>query len=383
MEFSEQIKTQGLDCAKGIADWMIEIQNPHRDDNPASGSFPWIIHPDGSESQANNWNIAFACMGMLAAYKSFKKEEYQQAAIHMGHYLKSLQIFDPFNKNMYGSFREMSPQCPWNYTRDTLSVAWAFIELYRHTNDEEYLERARLWGEWFIKHGLDREGWPLWGFQYEPWFSNREPKMRNDVQGSFQGGSLNFLYHLAHETKDNKWTSDVFEKMANHFITYLQKDDGYFHTIIRDSKEVPDDPQGGLHRANDDLGSLGLLCAYKITKNNDYLESVNKFIQGVFNHQQKDGSFEESVACIPVVLNTIYEGKSLINTSAYSNESIEQALLVLLHSQSDGKDNIRMKGGIIEEQHKQYVCARSSCYALIVLLKLFSSSSEYLSINTP
>jgi len=382
MKFSETTQDKGLVCAKGIADWLCIVQQPRYKNSALTGSFPYIIYPDGNQMVANNWNMAFASMGMLSAYKTFDDSRYEEAAISMGHYLKALQIFDPFKKEHYGAIREITPQTPWCYTRDALSAAWSFLELYRYTNEEEYLERAILWAEWFLRKGCDEDGWPYWGHQFEPYVVEKEPQMCNDVQGSFQGGSLNFFYHLAEITGDKKWTGDFFVRMANFFIEHIQQPSGIFLSIENKTKKPPEsDPQYGLHRANDDLGTLGLLCAYRVTGDKRYLAAIQKFLNAVFAVQLEDGRFEDSVACIPVILNILHESAGLVDVPLATTENVERALNALLIRQSDGKSNPLTQGGIIEND-AGLVCARSGCYALIVLLKLFADSTAYLTEKT-
>jgi len=381
LSFDESLKTRGLECARGIADWICMVQTPGRDRDPASGRFAWMVMEDGEETAAQNWNMAFAIMGLLSASKAFDEPAYEDAALAMARYLKTLQIFEPEMGDRYGAIREKTPQTPWCYTRDALSAAWAFVELYRHTGEEFWLERAKLWGQWFLAHGMDEEGWPLWGHQFGPFFKDREPQMRNDMQGCFQGGSLNFLYHIGKETGDPVWTGEVFTRMADHFVRYIQQPSGYFISVERATKKPPEeDPQGGLHRSNDDLGTLGLLCAHAVTGNGEYLESVRKFLTGVFASQGEDGRFEKSVAGIPVVLNTIHEAPEMEPVEGVTDQNAARALEALYRTISDGAKNPRMKGALVETGDT-FVCARSSCYALIVLLKLFAGQADYLRVQ--
>jgi hypothetical protein len=379
MMWQETNKEKGLECAKGIADWLCNIQYPHHQHDARAGTYPYVIDETGQTGMANNWNLAFAIMGLLSAHKVFGDKRYETTALRMGNYLKTLQIFDPFKKKHYGAIREISPQTPWCYTRDALSAAWSFLELYRHAGEQEYLERAVLWGEWFLKNGCDDDGWPLWGVQFEPYFERQEPQMRNDIQGSFQGGSLNFFYHLAKETGNSEWTGNFFVKMADHFVNYIQQPDGLFRSIERCTKKPPEqDPQNGLHRANDDLGTLGLGCAYQITRDKRYLKGIERFLTTVFAAQHDDGHFEESAAAIPVVLNSCLENKDLIKLPDNVEQGGAMALEALYGRQSDGSVYSKTKGGIIELQRNRAVCGRSSCYALIFLTKLFGGVNNYL-----
>lgn len=379
MYWSKIDKEAGKECARKIADWIYNIQYPVTQSNPAAGSFPWEIHPRGVEQQANNWNMAFAIMGLLDAAREFGDDKYRQAALDMGRYLKTLQIFNPFLPRHYGAIREMTPQTVWCYTRDALSAAWSFLRLYESTGDKEWFERARLWGEWFLKYGLDDEGWPHWGIFFEEPRPDDYIQMSPELQGCFQGGSLNFLFQMARISGDSRWVGNEYLNIADHLVTYIQQDSGLFKTVERSSKKPPEeDPQNGLHKINDDLNSLGLLSAYRITGNQKYLDAVAKYVNAAFETLKDDGGFDASRASIPIVLNILYETEGLLEYPSVTPEKIGLTFSKLLSAQCDGRTNRRMTGGIIEEEGKSFVCARSSCYALIVFLKICGGSAETL-----
>ena len=371
----------GLECARGIADWLYNIQSPHLENNASAGSYPWMVGIDGIEYPANNWNVAFGSLGLMAAYDVFGDEKYKIAALQMAGFNKSLQIFDPFKPEHYGAFREISPQTPWCYTRDALSVAWSFILLAGKTQDRELLERSRLWGEWFFRQGLDEEGWPRWGLNFEAFFSGSKIHMYNDILGSFQGGGLNYLYQMYKITGNTRWIGKEYVNIAEMLIKYIQQPDGLFQSVERQTKKPLElDVQGNLHRANDDFCSLGLLTAFKMTGNRTYLDAVKKFLRAVFERQQEDGSFDHFHASIPVVLNTVYEAELLTDIPGIPDWAVDRALERLLSLQSDGQVNRRMAGGIIEEQDGNYVGARASCYALMFLLKVSGGAKDYLAV---
>lgn len=376
------LNDRNLNCAKKIADWLCNVQYPATHFTSNAGTYPWIIDGNGTEFQANNWNLAFAVMGLLGAKDAFDDKKYENAALNMARYMKSLQIFDPFKKEHYGAIREITSQTPWCYTRDALSCAWGFLVLYEYTGENEYLQRAELWAEWFFRKGLDEEGWPLWGVQFEEYFPNQEPQMCNDVMGSFQGGSLNFLYHLARVSGNKKWTGREFVNMADILVKYIQQENGFFASIERRTKKTPpSDPQAGLHKTNDDLNSLGLLCAYKITGDRKYLDGVEKYLNAVLGGQKEHGAFEDySVASIPVVLNVLMESENLVNVKFKYANAVERALGKLYSRQSDGYSNPKTAGGIEEFSGEKSVCARSSCYALIYLLKASAGVKKYLNV---
>lgn len=359
-------KNDLLLSAQRIADWY--CRNTADD-----GSTPFMIYTEDHRIEPGyEWSTAFALKGMVSAYKVFGNSIYQQTAERMLKYLKSLQIMDQSSPH-YGAFRERTPETNWCYVRDALSAAWGMIEAAEVFGDEECLDRALLWAEWFMRHGIDETGWPLWGLYFAQCSENEKKiKMRNDVHGCFHGGSLNFFYLLFRATGDHRWIGGFFEHMADYFVSTIQQKDGFFRSVEKATGKPPTtDPQNGLHRANDDLGTLGLLCASRIYPKPSYREAIFKFLDAVFSRQNADGSFEESCASVPVVLNIAHE-----SGYQFSDQAEERAWNFLLSRQfPDGDDSF---AGGLNESDQGYLCARSMAYALIVILKLIGGDARFL-----
>ncbi|NMA43637.1 MAG: hypothetical protein GX946_09685 [Oligosphaeraceae bacterium] len=373
-------KDEALASARLLADWHVVNLNRDFEGCGSAGSFPFTVSPDKkSITAAADWNVAFGIMGMLSAGKVFGEEKYLETAHQMAYFLGTLQVFSPFLPNDYGSFREVTPQTTWSFLRDALSAAWGCLCYYEATDNEEFLERARLWGEWFLKHGMDETGWPIWGTfpgkRKEGWL----PEMHLDMHGCFHGGSLNFFYHLARLTGDKKWVGDFYEHIADYFVEFIQQPDGYFRTIEKKTRQVPpNDPQSGLHRGNDDLGTLGLLGAWKTFGKQSYLDSIEKFLRAAFANQTAEGFFEASCAAIPVLLNIADEAQGLIGFEP-PGEAVERAIRALLSRQFPGTAEPIFAGGL-DELGDGGLCCRSMGYALLWLLKRFGGDKRYLSI---
>ncbi len=379
---SDSLKKQGLEVARGIADWICNVQSPWVEGSSSPGCLPFSVDAFDNRVSAPSWNYSFASMGLVAAFKYFGEKRYKTAALRLGGVLKTFQILDPFHRRHYGAIRENSPLCPWCYTRDAISGAWGVLDLFRFTGDEEYLERAKLFGKWLVEMGLDEEGYPWFGVQLEPKFEPDSPEhIQNDIQGNFQGGSLNFFYQMYKVTRDETWV-EYMKPIADIFTDYIQQPSGYFVSVFRNSKipVKPDDPYAQLHRGNDDLGTLGLLCMYQVSKDEKYLNAVKKFLNAVWAAQRPDGLFEDSLAASPVILNATLQAGDLMEIKSFTQAKFESALMGIFGATSSGNLNPLMKGALIEKASNPYeVTMRANCYALIFLLKLFGGVKEYLS----
>lgn len=375
------LREEGLTRARNIAEWYVNNQIRYKDYIHGAGSFPSAISFIGQPSVGvTNWQLAFAAMAQLAAGRAFNCELYNYSAEKMIFYLRSLQIFDPYLPKHYGAIREMTALTPWCYIKDALSGAWGFLEYYNTTGRKEYLQRAELWTEWYFREGVDKQGLPLWGVEFAPPLSDGTPEMRNDVLGDFSGGILNFFYRLYQSTGNRNYIDSRFEDFAEFYVSHVKQPDGFFKTVFKADGRIPDsDPQGGLHKSNDDFSSLGMLAAYQVTGKKQFLDAVYDFIEAVFATQRADGTFETSCAGIPVVLNILLESEKLLGP--WPATRLEQAAEALraLYKRQDSGDIFPNKRGALDEYANGIVCTRSTAYALIVLLKLFAGEKRFLS----
>ena len=371
-----------LESARNAAEYIYRSQNCQ---GQAYGYLPSGIESERYiEYKPAQWTIAFGSMALLAASSAFQEERFRKASLLAAEYIKSLQVFSPFLKEDYGAFNESGPHTNWCYTRDSVSAAWSFLVLYKATHNEEYLERARLFAEWFVRRTLDPDGWPV-----SRVFFTREahdaitsrPGGENidefaNVQGYFQGGGLNFFKLLAETSGDGKWVSEMYLRMADLLVDRMQEPCGNYNSVKIATKEF-NPPK----YVRDDFCSLGLIGAYKLTKNPKYIQSVEKYLRYAFSIQLPDGSFkdDDSIASIPEILNAAYEAEGLMDTSFISEDAVKSAFDFLFKRQYDGWLYRKMAGGFIEETFVDInswpppvftIHLRGTSYATLFLLKM-------------
>jgi hypothetical protein len=141
-----------LERAKKMGDWEIQIQLP-------SGAVRGRI---GVNEFPIVFNTGMVILGWLALYGRIRTDRFLKAAARAGEWLLSIQDSD-------GKWSK--------YTHNNLThayhsrVAWAVLELYRHTNSKRYKDAAEknvLWvlslakeNGWFNKMSLEPDQQPL------------------------------------------------------------------------------------------------------------------------------------------------------------------------------------------------------------------------------
>ena len=107
------------------------------------------------------WTQARGIMVLLTAYQSTKKQEYRDAAQLAADYLRGMQQ-TASNIPLYdGIIWEEIPFSSHVYVRDTSEVAEAFCYLYKVTGDDEWLWRADVYFDWYLRHGVNKAAWPV------------------------------------------------------------------------------------------------------------------------------------------------------------------------------------------------------------------------------
>jgi len=125
--------------ALALADYLLEVASPE-------GT---VAHWADASSQPVVFDTGQALFGWLAAYQSTQDARYLQAATRAGSWLAAIQ--DSSGAWMRYQYQDVVK------TIDS-RVAWALLELYRHTRQEDHRQAAVRNLEWVLGQ-QDNDGW--------------------------------------------------------------------------------------------------------------------------------------------------------------------------------------------------------------------------------
>jgi hypothetical protein len=220
---------QMLEFCRLAAGWYVNNQNTNEHpwggvgNSADHGRFLYEYAPATGECRGNGvWGQAVAIMGLLGLAKrlDWAGEEHKKAALAAGKYLMSLQILDQRDERLFGSLREANPQWDWLYPRDGATGGMGFCVLYRETKDEEYLYRARLFADWYIRHAMNKDGWPCYTFD----FIKREGEWR--VPGVWQAGAGLMFYYLYRLTGEKRYIEEGLRPLMAGYKRICAKSEG-------------------------------------------------------------------------------------------------------------------------------------------------------------
>lgn len=279
-----------------LADWFVrnQVRTLNKTGDANSGRFaeftevrPRIATGDWS----TNWTTGMTVVSLVMMYERTKDKRYLESALSAGRYLASMQVFDARTPRSCGMIREATPQTTMAHPRDALSAAWGMLHLYRATGDKEWLERTKIFAEWFGKYAV-KKGYPAWTVYTD----GSEPYWQ---QGSFHGGSPLYFFDLYKITGNVKWKK-LGLTICDAWIRLFPRKDGSISIEFdpktgRDRtfkvKDVPHTNWQYMHRFNDDFTALALMRAWKLTKNGKYVLAVRRYLDWVLTQMRPDGTF--------------------------------------------------------------------------------------------
>ena len=344
------------------------------------GRFPYVYNCPQNKIiiMTTNWTTGVTVSALLSGYKYTGSEKYLTAAGKACKYIKSLQNFDPALPRVNGVFREVTPQSNNAHPRDALTAAWALLDYSLLVKDEDGINRAKIYGEWFTKVALEK-GYPYWTVRFD------DQEWEPSWCGSFHSGSALFMYRLYQETGKGKFLKAMCQILDFYNKHHMDKEGNITVIIDRESLESLDGKGDKrftnpgwemMHRYNDDFGALANMAAWKVTGKKIYRDNSEKFLRLMCKTQRVDGSFGPAEWGVPSAGGTVVlemlAAKQLNISSPQYEHTTEKAVKYLLKLQNINPDNPANGAffGMTDDYEVSTVCAntRTAAYAIMALL---------------
>jgi len=288
LKLSDDEKARFLEAARLCAYWLVNGQNtPERpwgpyvaEDSADLGRFMAKNHPARDYRRpASVWLTGVYLAGLVDLLDApvLDKALYRRAIELGARYLKSLQCFDVRWPKAIGGFHEVVPGGAYSAPRDAATGAFGLIALYRHTGEEDYLDRAVRFAEWYATHGSDADGYPWDDYDLE----TGEGTSRR--RGDWQAGGALIYYQLWRLTGDDRWQTAlevVCDRVEQICADAPRTDTAYdFHGSCTVSV------------GNDDFATTTLFAGHQALGKQSYLDLAASRIRAELARQAPNGAF--------------------------------------------------------------------------------------------
>lgn len=328
------------------------------------GRFIYSYDPVTGETKGNSvWGQGVAVMALmpLAERLSFYGDGYKAAALAAADYLMSLQILDQRDPVIFGAVRQSNPQTPQINPRDSATACMGLCSLARATGDDEYLYRARLIADWYLRSTMNDERWPA----YTYFLDRREGQWREP--GIWQVGAALAFYYLHRLTGEDR---DVEEG-----IHPLMK--GY-KRLYAESMEPGASNEFIELGGQDDFAAIAAIGAYLLDGDKELLEIVRHRCQHLIKSQDADGSCPGYAAEFAAGLTwwnfiQLVDEQKLPDDSAPLHAAIAKVVKFAPSLQERQLRDIRAYGGLYGQcsfgVSRTQIHQRSAGYATIFMLR--------------
>jgi hypothetical protein len=288
LDLSDYEKAEFLEAARLCGYWLVNCQNTpkrpwgayHVEASADRGRFLEKCCPSRDYRRPTGvWLTGLYLCGLVELQQApvLDKKLYAYAAEQGTLYLKSLQCFDVRWPKAVGGFHEVVPGDPYSAPRDAASGAYGLVALYLHTGEDEYLDRAVRFAEWYSTHGSDEDGFP-WD-DYDLAKGEGTSRLRGDWQ---TGGALIYFY-LWKITGDERWKV-ALERACDVCVKICAEAPG---------TDTAYDFHGScvLSVGNDDFANTALIAGYQATGKQAYLDLVTERLRAELKRQAPNGAF--------------------------------------------------------------------------------------------
>jgi len=369
VELSREFRERCLAAARRAGDWFVHTQVPNykwRRSADEGRFFYYYNVPMRAGQRSTVWTTATAAMSLLALHKRTGDLRYYQAAAQGLEYVKVLQIMDPRDPRLFGTFHEHAPRTEFVYPRDAVTGAWGLLarHLYDGRKDDDLLYRNRIYADWLWRVAWCREWNWIWA-EY-----NLETHQLGRRLGNFQAGAGVWFYQLYKLTGEEQYLTKGLLALADGCLERFMNADGSFRLYYLYDEKKWGDYSTGMHAWNDDYSCTALLAAWRATGDGKYLEAARRFARWLVGQQNPDGSYGTAPAAAATAV-LLFDQLDAIRPEPELMASALRAAEWLFADQVTDDYDVSCYGGLWDEDFKrEFVGTRVTSYAISAWLKL-------------
>ena len=391
LTFTTKQKLQFLHHSELAGHWYCNNQNT--DERPWGGIaesadkgrfvYEYILHKNTARGMGV-WGQAIAIMNLFDLARRVPSEagRFTQAARLAADYLKTLQVTDFRLPKSIGGFRECTPQTPESYPRDAVTGGFGLCRLFKETQEQEWLDRAKMFADWWILHGTDANGWPFITFHIDKQHGHNhamqtfgeEDSGAEMVKGDWQAGSAIFFYQLYKLTGEARYIEQGFDPLIRGLARIYEENRGKpvvdgFHGVVP------------ISHGNDDFALVALVCAYRLTHEQRLLDLPLERIAAQNRLMDEDGSYPSFGGTFVSGINNL-EFLKLVETEKLNldirevERCVRQTAKFGLTLQVKEGTDLRQLGGLYgQSSHdvaRTWIHQRSTAYSINFYLRLAS-----------
>ncbi|UCD36734.1 MAG: hypothetical protein JSW54_07770 [Fidelibacterota bacterium] len=268
--------------ARQGCDWLTDIAQVLDASNPDYG----VIRGE-YDTRSRQWKLygPFWHTGqtirlLLKMHATTGEEKYQRHAILGGEYLIRDQAMDRKDHKYYGFIH--GREAEGSNTASQVEGLGALYDLYRMTNDDEWLERFRLAVDW-IARNLYIEG--------EGLFHNGYSAMRDELTPLEKARPTNddAIFRIAYENFKESIYLDIFRAVSDRLLS--DEDPPGNWIIYRPCNPESFEGRGSIHARHAWWWGYPMLQAYDAFKDRKYLEAAIRAGDWYIDNSNLDGGY--------------------------------------------------------------------------------------------
>ena len=370
-----RFRAQLLYSAMLAGDWLVNNQEKRQSSNqPFSADYGrWLYEYKPAQHSwrgSTCWTAGTGIMGLVLLHERTGLARYKEALERAALYLKSLQILDPRDRRNYGALREHTALSDFSFPRDGATGMGGFLALYRFTGEKDYLDRARLFADWYLREGINpATHWPYWTFPFDA----AKVDASDRRMGAWQAGSGIFLYQLYKLTGDRAYLDKGVVPFAEGLVRNALEKNGLLN--------VPLESKDGGFGNNDDFATLTLLGAYRELGDRRYWDTAIKRLEQLMKLQREDGAVVPGntggmYICAITALDALQLAaeKKLPIDKERLDRFVRRSAEFALSLQETKPDDVMSFGGFygqtnIENSRREWIHARGTTYSVIFNLR--------------